>query len=144
MFVIFHDIDGVYNTYKTPTYERGGHLIAMDQEKVFLMNKFVDQHPEIKNVLSSAWRNHEDWRGEMQANGFVFEFYDKTPDFKGVTSRGSEIKAWLDQHPEVTKYAILDDATDFLDSQKPNWFRTYYSSGLTEETISWLEKHFYG
>jgi hypothetical protein len=31
--------------------------------------------------------------------------------------RGEEIKAWLHQHPEVTRYAIVDDDSDMLPEQ---------------------------
>jgi tRNA-binding EMAP/Myf-like protein len=32
--------------------------------------------------------------------------------------RGHEIKLWLDRHPEITQYVILDDIQDFLDEQQ--------------------------
>ena len=38
---------------------------------------------------------------------------------------------WLDQHPEVTRYAIVDDDTDFYADQ--HLFKTNWQTGITDE-----------
>lgn len=38
--------------------------------------------------------------------------------------RGYEIEEWLNKHPEVENYVILDDDDDMLDSQLNNFVRT--------------------
>lgn len=55
------------------------------------------------------------------------------------TLRGDEINAWLKDHPEVTKYAILDDDCDFYDDQP--LFQTTFQYGLTDEIAEAVIKH---
>lgn len=56
--------------------------------------------------------------------------------------RGLEIADWLREHPEVTKYAIIDDDNDFLPDQRPNLFRTHWQSGLQDEHVDKIVEHF--
>lgn len=137
-------MDGVMNTMKTPVLTKDGKMVCADQEKVFFINRLVDR-TDCKVVLSSAWRIDPDWRETMKANGFVFEFLDRTPDYYGRTSRGTEIKDWLhlsgaDQVDDL-RYAILDDNGDMLDEQKPNFFKTNLLEGVTEQMVNDIEKH---
>jgi hypothetical protein len=46
-------------------------------------------------------------------------------------TRGDEIREWLRKNPEVTKYAILDDDSDFYPDQP--LFKTTFETGLTDE-----------
>jgi hypothetical protein len=57
---------------------------------------------------------------------------DMTPQaWEPHQRRGHEIKAWLDDHIEVTHYAIVDDDCDMLPEQKPQFVQTFYEDGLT-------------
>lgn len=74
-----------------------------------------------------------------------------------MCERGKEIKAWLDKWDEgtlrnapkhtsilnetVTAYAILDDDSDMLPEQMPNFFKTSWATGITEEIADAVEKH---
>lgn len=148
MRVIFLDIDGVLNTHLTPTRwsDKHSHLLAMDQDKVFLLNNMVDKHG-FQVVLSSSWRIDKDWRGAMKANGLVFDFLDCTPDYQLSTGRGTEIKAWMDMwatdHPEdpIERCAIIDDDTSMRPEQLDNFFRCFWGVGLTEKMAGDIEKH---
>lgn len=151
MKVIFLDIDGVVNTHLTPVGwvpnpEKPGETVmtCADQEKVFMLNNMVDKHG-FKVVLSSSWRMDKEWRATMKANGFIFEFLGSTPDFYGRTSRGTEIQSWLEgakgMHPPVEGYAIIDDNADMLAQQKPNFFKTQWGVGLTQEIADAVEAH---
>jgi hypothetical protein len=44
-----------------------------------------------------------------------------TPDIDNVT-RGQQIQAWLEKHPEVTRYAIIDDNSDMTEEQLEHHF----------------------
>ena len=136
--ILFLDVDGVLNTARTIAYQNTA--LALDPYMVLLVDRIV-QATGCKVVLSSSWRYEE------QASALVMKavpFIDTTPKNQGLTSRGTEIKEWLSKHPEVEKYAILDDATDFLDDQKPNFFRTFWEKGLTEEIADKVIKHLKG
>ncbi len=47
--------------------------------------------------------------------------------------RGLEIQDWLDKHPEVTKFAIIDDDSD-MEHLMPFLFHTNYLNGLMFDT----------
>lgn len=81
---------------------------------------------DVKICVSSTWKHHfgnkenllnsDRWEMALEDLGF------KSGTFVGITGdrrglRGDEIKDWLDLHPEVEDYAILDDDSDMLDEQ---------------------------
>jgi len=47
--------------------------------------------------------------------------------------RGTEIKYWLDLHPDVTDYLIIDDDENILEEQKNNFVKTCIHKGLKSE-----------
>jgi hypothetical protein len=81
---------------------------------------------DTKICVSSTWKHHfgtkgytttpEKWEDAFQLLGF------NPGTYVGITGdrrtlRGEEIKDWLDNHPEVEDYAILDDDSDMLPEQ---------------------------
>jgi hypothetical protein len=80
---------------------------------------------DTKICVSSVWKNHfgdkegripEWWADALTRLGF------KEGTFVGITTtrrtlRGQEIQEWLDNHPEVEDYAILDDDSDMMEHQ---------------------------
>lgn len=124
--VLFLDIDGVVNCVNTR--ERSGSFIGIDPYMAFIVGK-IQLDTDCDVVLSSAWRLHPDGREEVKQK--VVSFIDVTINNKGVTDRGCEVKEWLERHPEVERYAILDDNNDFHPDQK--LFKTSWETGITEE-----------
>lgn len=57
--------------------------------------------------------------------------------------RGEQIAEWLAEHPEVTRFAIVDDDSDMgdLDSYL---FKTDFNSGLTAEIADRIIEHLSG
>jgi hypothetical protein len=99
-----------------------------------------------KLVISSTWRHsgieimQEMWKirnlpGEVvDITPTLRNTEDKRP-FKERCDRGHEIKKWLDTHPEVTGYLILDDDDDMLPEQQPNFLQTHFQYGLMTKQI---------
>jgi len=137
MKVLFLDIDGVVNCCDTRQRHRG--FIGIDPYMALLIGRIVLAVPDLKVVLSSSWRHFE--QGKEEIENQVVPIFSETPRIRGQV-RGKEIKAWLDQHPEVEKYAILDDDSDMLEEQKPNFFQTTWQTGITEEIAENVIKHF--
>lgn len=52
--------------------------------------------------------------------------------------RGYEIDAWLDEHPEVTKYAIVDSDCDMGSWQLPYFVHTNCQAGITDNNVDEL------
>lgn len=135
MKVLFLDIDGVVNSRDSTVFKNS--LWPLDPYKAFLIGKIqLDTGCEV--VLSSSWRHHSD--GVAQVEERIVKLLDKTPDLPGGI-RGNEISQWLRQHPEVDTYAILDDDSDMLALQKPNFFKTTFETGLTDEIAKQVIEH---
>lgn len=135
MKVIFLDIDGVANCRATAQRHRG--YIGIDPIMAFTIGKiFLDT--DAKLVLSSTWRLWPETRLEVQKQ--IYDIFDVTPDIRG-DFRGKEVRAWLEAHPDVERYAILDDNTDFYPDQMDNFFRTYWETGITDEIAKKVTEH---
>lgn len=143
MKVLFLDWDGVGNNHKTSVTTVDDMMVMADPFCTFLINRIVDR-TECEVVLSSSWRHSKNWRKEMKAQGLVFNFLDRTPLEGSSIERGKQIKVWLDAHPEVTKYAIVDDYNDMLPEQQDNFFGTTWQDGMTEAIAEEIESYFKG
>ncbi len=84
-------------------------------------------------VLSSSWRRHEYDLSLAKAalKRANLEIKDCTPWLNG-RARVYEIKQWLSDHPEVTKFVILDDDED-AGFEIDGFFQTDPEVGLTGE-----------
>ena len=127
MRVIFLDIDGVLNSTRT-CIATGGYpgeeleakdLTRFDWIAIGLLRRLCESSG-IQIVLSSSWRIIVDIKKLGDAMGLPI--IDKTPVL--ASSRGNEIARWLSEHPEVEQWAIIDDDSDMLDSQRSRFVRT--------------------
>ncbi|HEY5854789.1 MAG TPA: HAD domain-containing protein [Aldersonia sp.] len=125
MKVLFLDIDGVVN--KVGTHARYRDSVAIDPFLAFRIGKIVVE-TGCQVVLSSTWRLFPDLRRAVEE--YVTDILDVTPIVAG-DFRGDEVRAWLAGHPEVSRYAILDDGNDFHDDQP--LFQTTWLTGITDE-----------
>ena len=139
MKIIFLDIDGVLNNDAT-TARYSGTFIGIDPALVVQFYRILCGVPDAQVVLSSSWRIHPLDKEEVRRE--VGEFMDVTPVLGGHMARGREIAAWLKGHPEVKRYAILDDDRGMLKEQIPSCFFTNGRVGLTDaivdQVIEWL------
>ena len=143
MKILFLDVDGVCNSKETLQRTTSG-VYGIDPYMAFMVGKIqLDTGCEV--VLSSTWRYGEESRKEIRER--VVNFIDVTPnswyhkEFDHHSIRGEEIQKWLNNHPEVTKYAILDDDSDMLPEQLTNFFQTSWEKGLTEEIAKRVTEH---
>ncbi|MBV9555828.1 MAG: hypothetical protein JO254_01995 [Pseudolabrys sp.] len=136
MKVIFLDIDGVLNCRKTPNPKKRKCVIDPDLATRLL---HVLKATGAKVVLSTSWRH---LANNMRVfNGFSVPYIDKLgPGHK--SQRRKAILRWLADHPNVSRYAILDDE-DELFAGLP-LFRTSKNAGLTEDTALDVERYLNG
>lgn len=147
MKVIFLDVDGVLNSPKSKTYAPSGWR-GIDNAKLKKVKAIVDA-TDAKVVLSSTWKteidknmHHASSDGKYMMNKFKYEgrfkIFDKTPDAENSSHRGEEIRMWLDKHPDVDNFVILDDI-DFDDMERfgvlDHLIMTDYNIGITDEDV---------
>lgn len=143
--VLFLDIDGVLNSQRS-AWALGGFphdfsepdMRKFDHVAIGLVRQLCEE-TGASIVLSSSWRLlhsvHE------CANGLDLPIFDRTPEINlGGGKRGGEIKYWLDNHPEVVQWAIVDDDNDMLPEQRARFVRTSVKEGLTLANYSSLKK----
>ena len=151
--LLYLDIDGVLNDHR----KLPGGYCGIDRDRAALLNCVLDEVPECKLVISSAWRYlvHE---GSMTRKGFEFLLLSsgvkahlriygftrrdpaKTPpvtDADAWRVLGLKWRAWqieqfnLRHRPE--KWAAIDDLP--LDLPAGNFVQTDPAVGLTDSTI---------
>lgn len=146
MKIIFLDIDGVVLAGRHLWSPSGfvapdGRHIAKGQDRSALPADTVSlvlmavQATGAQLVLSSSWRLHRQARDHMAAATlapFHPDWCTDSNDGNGLPVRGAQIQRWLDAHPDVTSYAILDDDSDMLPSQMPFFVKTNHYKGLTK------------
>lgn len=137
-FVIFLDIDGVLNT-RTTVQRTPNDYTGIDEARVAILANALKKFGGGDIVLSSDWKvlqeTHEDYlylteklaRQNLTIAG-------KTKDIN--RARGAGILAYLDEHPEIEEYVILDDNKfDFQDYRKL-WERLLLTNGIERVTFA--------
>lgn len=151
MKVLFLDVDGVLNN--EDAFIRRRKELGPAPVCPICCGRLLDlvRAVDCKIVLSSAWRGIPHLEEKLRAAG-VLEFSHDDPRTvvletqilpSGVligadTLRGREIAEWLSRHPEVTRYAIVDDDSDMLPEQLPFFVHTTFKTGLLDEHVAGL------
>lgn len=142
MKVLFLDIDGVCNSADyMRRINKQSFWHDTDPDAVKLVKQIIKETGCLV-VLSSTWRLYPEARAVVKRD--VCHFIDCTKDLqrgakRGVVERGVEVQEWLDRHPSVTQYAIIDDDSDFLPHQ---WlFKTTWEKGITEDIAQAVIAH---
>jgi HAD domain in Swiss Army Knife RNA repair proteins len=136
MKVLFTDIDGVLNCRGTPNPRKLPYVI---DPSLLARFKAVVEATGAKVVLSSTWRY--DPAGLFSARHWGLPFDDIVPDMPGRPRR-DEILSWLAAHPDVARYAVLDDDDDGLDPLP--LFQPSSRQGLTQEICDGLVQYLNG
>lgn len=119
---IFLDVDGVLDVY-----DPDAHIQKILPEAVEKLKRFVIRTDGVVVVISD-WRYGSEKYADYCRQNNLFEkqcdnwpylvealkkesipIYDVTPWDKEFTSRTEEINAYLQMHPEISNYVILDD-----------------------------------
>ena len=118
----------------------------LDPHIIERLNQFTND-TDVKLVISSSWKI-DDYCLERLTRAGLDNVVDKTPNLifsipYDEFCKGIEIKTYLNAHPEVEKYLILDDELDsVLEEQKPNLLLIDYKTGISEEDIKYCNYWF--
>lgn len=159
--ILFLDIDGVLNSqnYITRTMDEREKMridemgndsywaMLIDPDAVAVLNTII-KATGAKVVLSSSWRNSHsltEMRAFLKLRGFEGELIDKTPKRAPMAPylRGNEIQAWLDKHPEVKQFVILDDDSDMA-HLSGKLVQMHWGEGLLPKHCEAIIKHLEG
>ena len=163
MRVLFLDFDGVLNSMQSATFWHNKRDQSKWENEMYSswegtlfeylahefcpiamsnMEELMRRCPDVKIVVSSTWRlrNDVDALKKILAPSKLISdaIIDRTDSLDGP--RGNEIKAWLDKHPEVSQYVIVDDDSDMLESQKENFVKTSSMHGFQFGDMLWAER----
>ena len=134
--IIFLDVDGVLNSgaWAMEMLERGVRVYRdnlLDARALRRLCRVVDA-TGADIVVSSSWRldpeafdRLTDWLRQ-----YGMAVFDVTPYTGG--ERGDDLTAWLDEHPDVGRYVILDDDED-MGRHREHLIRTRFDDGLTDD-----------
>jgi HAD domain in Swiss Army Knife RNA repair proteins len=157
--VVFLDMDGVLSTRRAYSAameaEKNGLMVRpvpdrwIDADAMTNFNDLIERSGALV-VVSSTWRlDHHHTDGSkfldiLRRNGFVGTLHNdwRTKDLSHPIAgsviiqgkmRGDEVLEWLSRHPDITRYAILDDDCDFHPTQ-PH-VKSGFEIGLTAEHV---------
>lgn len=138
--ILFLDIDGVLNSIASRRFTGNG--LGMGQSHVDELVRIIDT-TGCQIVVSSAWRHadvprtvstHSAFGQSLRASGggskvlrAVVGVTDDKPD-----TRGDQISRWIDEHPGLTAFAIVDDEP--LGKHFDQLVATSFETGLTVDT----------
>ena len=147
MKVILLDVDGVINSgnnmKRNAQLKRTCETMYFDSECMRLLKKLV-QNTGAKLILSSDWRFPEPRTHSIcHLQNLLSRLADYELGLNGQTgeaqfSRNEEINAWLQEHPEVESYVILDDVND--DFQGENLRRLVLTNEIVGLTATDAQK----
>lgn len=105
--VIFLDVDGVLNSMHTPAWMQEDWDVPLARPLQNL--KHIVDETGAQIVVTSSWREYPAALRKLEIALMVFELRiaGRTPALP--TNRPDEIQTWLNKHPEVKRYVILDD-----------------------------------
>lgn len=137
--ILFLDFDGVITTYKSGW--------TFDPAKLKLLD-IILQKTNCKIVISSSWRSStlEETVESLHFLPFIDKVIGVTPYLDLPTKqngwefstpfKGLEIEAYLNLLDKDVPYAILDDDTDFLWTQRDHFVHTNPYYGLSIEDVN--------
>lgn len=101
----------------------------------------LQAHPDVKIVVHSSHRKGktvEQLKAYFESQGIPEKFiYDKTDD---QYRKGDSIGSWLDQHPEVTTFVIVDDEVSDMGPLRKHVLKTKWPMGLMADKARRLIK----
>lgn len=131
-FAVFLDIDGVLNT-KTTVERTPEGFTGIDDARVEILARAVKPYGTADIILTSDWK---DMRSESDDFSYLISKLAKQglnlagKTTGGWSDRGEGILRYLELHPEIDDFVILDDNKfDFQDYQVL-WERLLITNGI--------------
>lgn len=131
------DFDGVLNHDDVD-----GKRLEFEKDNVANMRDLLRRVPA-DIVVISAWRKEmsvSEMNAFFRANGLPSDrIVSKTSEPQEKGGRGREITIWLDAHPDVKNYVIIDDNAIDLEDYMDFLVKPTSSKGLTKKDVDRAE-----
>lgn len=137
--VLFLDVDGVLNS-ALYLHNNPGSFDRKDNDWITMLDPLpcallagVIRRTGAAVVISSAWRyNHSpaEMKQLLRRRDVDVVVLGRTE--LGAGHRGAQILRWLAEHPEVTRWAVIDDSGD-MDGCFHRFVQTSWSFGMQQE-----------
>lgn len=112
-FVVFLDVDGVLNTRRTCMHTPSGVYVGVDEARIAILSNSMRQTGAQGVILTTTWKN-------MQADDEDYIYLVENLEKYGIvvlgktkeercTRREEGILKYLELHPEIEEFLILDD-----------------------------------
>lgn len=130
--VVFLDIDGVLNTRTTCQRTPDG-FTGIDDARVEILASAIAESGGGDIILSSDWKNlrktDDDYLYLVEKLGqYGLQISGCTTD--NVTNRGYGVLCYLDEHPEIEEFVILDDNKFDFEDYQILWERLLLTNGI--------------
>ncbi len=132
-FIVFLDVDGVLNSPTSCVCAPSGMYIGIDESRVRILSAAMRWADADGVVLTTTWKNlrkdHMDYIYlENYLSNHGIDILGKTTDHIG-SSREDGIIDYLDSHPEIDDFIILDDQHYGFDDHNRLWERYLDTKG---------------
>lgn len=131
-FIVFLDVDGVLNTRTTVQRTPDGYT-GIDEGRVEILAKSIESYGGGYIVLTSDWKKMKQTDDDYiylvsKLEKYGLAISGHTVD--QISNRGAGVRSYLNDHPEIEEYVILDDHQyDFMNDTKI-WERLLITDGI--------------
>lgn len=131
-FVVFLDVDGVLNTRTTVQRTPRG-FTGIDDARVRILAGAIQKYGGGDIVITSDWKRlsktDDDYIylvSKLEKQGLKITSH--APDVN--YARGAGVAKYLEEHPEIEEYVILDDCPFDFEQYKKLWERLLLTNGI--------------
>lgn len=130
--MVFLDVDGVLNTKTTVQRTPDGYT-GIDDARVKVLANVINKFGGADIVLSSDWKDMKQTDEDYIYLVSKLEMYGlsisgHTQD--SMNNRGAGIIKYLEDHPEIEEYVILDDCKFDFNDYEQLWERLLLTNGI--------------
>lgn len=123
--VIFLDVDGVLNTKSTCVYAPSGVYVGVDEARVVVLSNAMKETRADGVILTSTWKNmkkeDEDYIYLVNSlEKYGIKVLGKTEEER-TSQREVGILQYLESHPEIEDFVILDDQHFGFEDYRKLW-----------------------
>lgn len=142
--LVFLDIDGVLNTWTSCVVAPSGQFKGIDESRVEILKKAMDIGGFDGVVLTTTWKDiRKDNEDYLYMVGLLekhnIHVHGQTED-KFLAGREWGILKYLEDHPEVDDFVIIDDQHYGFDDSSKLWERYLDTKGLGIENSVYASK----